>query len=893
MLASPRTRDVDLVALMFCSGAAALGYEVLWSDALALILGSDARASVATLAGYFAGVALGAWWIHARLRRDQLDAFGQLAKFEAIAAVFAATSPWLLANFAPTLARFGPTALPLRMIVAALLILPGTFCVGTILPLALEGRRRARAHADQSGFAATTAADFVGAGRLYAAYTIGGVGGLATSAFVWVPRGGLPLAGAALAGIGLLSAALAWRRRGTLARAATTTDSDLEFSNPDATSGGPRHHVDGHYIALAGIGGALGIAVETLGLLVIGQVASGTVYTFAIVVGVFLVFTAIGSALSSVASARDFSTPRLRVFFALIFVAAGLALGTWFSAPLGHDEELVLQARDFVARCRFELSLSVRLLALPSLGMGFLYAQVLGAVSPRGTGRAVALNGLGAAVGPFVVAWFVLPAFGLTDGWVGLAFTYVAVAAVWSMRLALSRGRTSAVLAVPIVTMFVTDKNVTWVKAPRGWVPRDRVATLDGVVMLATPIVEPDDGRRPYRLQIDQLFRMGGAQSIGEQRMGALSTLIAPNARRVLVLGVGTGATAGSTLLAPIESLDAVELVDEVFAHLDVFDDVNHGLARDPRATLHGADARAWLARSDQRWDLIVGDLFHPERDGAGRLFAREHFVEVRHHLSDAGVFVQWLPLHQLDAVSFAAIVRAFLDSFPAADGYLALYNAQTPAFALVGSRAAVHIDRAALRERLADPRFAALAIVSSEDVFAGHIIDRAGLEALAGDQAPNRDLDPIVSYRAPRKGADPHRGADRLEAVLAQRASTPSAWAQLSVDSTSHARHRDYADAVAAYLRGEIEVARGGDPQAAAEHWLRAFGLAPDFRPARARLLALARSSPQLAPRLLRAMAQLAPQDPQLREMTAASQERPRQAPSLEGEQARATPAP
>ena len=91
------------------------------------------------------------------------------------------------------------------------------------------------------------------------------------------------------------------------------------------------------------------------------------------------------------------------------------------------------------------------------------------------------------------------------------------------------------------------------------------------------------------------------------------------------------------------------------------------------------------IGKADERYPLIVGDLFHPGRDGAGSLYAVEHFEAIRDHLAPGGVFCQWLPLHQLDEASLAAIVRTFLAVFDESHAFLGIYNAQTPALALVG----------------------------------------------------------------------------------------------------------------------------------------------------------------------------------------------------------------
>src|SRR5262244_886891 len=50
-----------LAGLLFASGAAALVYQVLWVKQLSLVVGVDVYAVTTTIAGFFAGLALGGW----------------------------------------------------------------------------------------------------------------------------------------------------------------------------------------------------------------------------------------------------------------------------------------------------------------------------------------------------------------------------------------------------------------------------------------------------------------------------------------------------------------------------------------------------------------------------------------------------------------------------------------------------------------------------------------------------------------------------------------------------------------------------------------------------------------------------------------------------------------
>ena len=60
---SAKSDTVLLLALLF-SGFAALGYELLWTRLLSLVLGSESLAVLGVLAGFFGGMVFGACYFN-------------------------------------------------------------------------------------------------------------------------------------------------------------------------------------------------------------------------------------------------------------------------------------------------------------------------------------------------------------------------------------------------------------------------------------------------------------------------------------------------------------------------------------------------------------------------------------------------------------------------------------------------------------------------------------------------------------------------------------------------------------------------------------------------------------------------------------------------------------
>ena len=130
---------------------------------------------------------------------------------------------------------------------------------------------------------------------------------------------------------------------------------------------------------------------------------------------------------------------------------------------------------------------------------------------------------------------------------------------------------------------------------------------------------------------------------IGENRSGyyfdefALGPLLVP-ARRVLVLGMGGGATIQVTrALAPTAQIDAVEIDPKVVEVAVNFFGLH---TDDPNLHVYVADARPWLALHQTVYDIVHVDLYQGGPYVPFYLATQEFFRLVRDRMSDDGVLI-------------------------------------------------------------------------------------------------------------------------------------------------------------------------------------------------------------------------------------------------------------
>ena len=115
------------------------------------------------------------------------------------------------------------------------------------------------------------------------------------------------------------------------------------------------------------------------------------------------------------------------------------------------------------------------------------------------------------------------------------------------------------------------------------------------------------------------------------------------NARRVLVLGGGEGATVREILRWKcVEKVAMVDIDGEVVEacrkHLP---EMHQGAFDDPRTDLVIGDALEYLDGTGASWDVIISDLSDPIEEGPSfKLFTKEYFAQAKRALAPGGVFV-------------------------------------------------------------------------------------------------------------------------------------------------------------------------------------------------------------------------------------------------------------
>ena len=728
--------------LFFASGFAGLVYQVLWMRELGRLFGNTAHASATTLAAFFLGVAAGSlvWGRRAaRMQRPLVvyawleagvaaSALGYFAILDVYAALYAPLYAWLGASPAAFLAA--------KFALALAALLPPAFFMGGTLPAISQYALRAEALGR-------------GAAGLYALNTLGAALGAWLTGFALLPR--LGVHGAFALAIAT-SAAVA----GIAARLGRTPLPAAAPAPPPAAE--PRGAPALGRAALGALAFGSGLATLALELLwtrMFAQVLQNSVYTFALVLAVFLVALGLGAWLARALMRRGGDPAR---GLAGLLLASGLAVAAspWlFAWESGGLDYLGGESGwwSYVARASLA---AARVLLVPGAIVGSVFPFLLRAAQPLGwsPGRAVgelaAQNTLGAVAGSLLAGFVLLDAFGLWASLELAAVGYLGAALCVAARRSGPRPLLAAAAALALIAV-VTRLHPS--DLPRVRIDAELHERVVDVLEGSGGTVAVIDRGGFLRMKLDNHYGLGGSDDVEqEERQALLPLLLHPRPRSAFFLGLGSGITAGAALRHPLERVRVAEISPQVVeAARRHFHPWLNGLFEDPRARVLAEDARNFLSGSRERFDVIVCDLLLPWLAGAGSLYTVETYRAARERLEPGGLYAQWLPLFQLSRPEFEAIAHTMAEVFPQLTLWRGGFRASRPIALLLGSVDAGPLDPEAVRAGL---EAVAAATGSTRPVEPAHVLllyqGNLGLAPGLFAAAPvERDARPRIEFGA------------------------------------------------------------------------------------------------------------------------------------------------
>jgi hypothetical protein len=341
-------------------------------------------------------------------------------------------------------------------------------------------------------------------------------------------------------------------------------------------------------------------------------------------------------------------------------------------------------------------------------------------------GAVYAWNTVGAIAGSLAGGFFLMPLMTATGCWrlVGMLLMLLGLAAMVLLAVrsrSLLRVPASAALAVLAfaLTHFATGPTAAWRhsgvgvgradiseirsrNAYREWVNEENcflLREMEGV--------ESCVGVSDFNAYAFIVNGKSDGNSIGDAptqvMSGVLGAILHPNPKSAMVIGLGSGSTAGWLANVPsIERVDCAELEPAILEFARLCAPVNANAMNNPKLHVTIGDARELLMTNPHRYDLIFSEPSNPYRAGIASLFTREYYESVVSRLNDDGLFVQWMQDYDVQSRTVQTVYATLQTTFP----YVETWQGCRGDLLLVASKKPVNHDIAFLRNRIAQDEF-------------------------------------------------------------------------------------------------------------------------------------------------------------------------------------------
>jgi len=769
--------SVRLLGLLVVSGFAGIALEIAWFRRLHLVLGSESYSVALMLAAFMAGLGLGSH-LFGRIA-DRMAPLVLYRRLELGIGLYGLASPWLLdAAGAPyvflrtSMGLSGGALLLAKFALSFVLLLPPTLLMGGTLPAA--------ARALTTRFAERGRAFALG----YGANALGAGLAACCAPFLLLPRLGLTRTVILAACCNLLVFVAA---RGF--HLAWETPGDRETDRDD--DGAPPRRI-GLLLVPFFLTGFVALAAETVWNRVFSFFFTSSVYTFSLILFVYLATLAAGS--------LSFPLVRRRVGDAgAVFVGCQFLIAAMLavSTVLLDRAPLVLLAlfdRDPMTFGSF-LSASAVTLALFTAPITFLFglsfpAGVAAATARmprlgRDIGRLLLWNTFGTAAASIVVTFVLFSTLGTRVTLVALAVLMTVSQFVAAHALGLARHRVVAVATAAVVAIAglatswdLRNFHLRLAQRPQDAVHARRDGTFAAFRAGARPVEFRDGAAATVSVVNIQdlypsLFINGKPDAsenlfdMGTQYMAGLIPVLArtqgPTPPRVLVIGVGSGATTHAAEAAGAGDLTSVEIsADVVDVAKRFFHKSNGGVLERTRVVID--DGRDYLISTGGRYDVIISEPSNPWISGIANLFTDEFFGHVAAKLEDGGVFCQWIHQYSMTADALYGVPvtlrRHFgeVHAFKLASGDILFLAANRPI--------AIDWNRFANPPEAAAELFRSLAYDDPTEALRSYLWPPAVVGALESSYPPNRDDLNWLEFDAPRFMFDPSSGGNLARLV-------------------------------------------------------------------------------------------------------------------------------
>jgi spermidine synthase len=780
-----------LILLFVGSGCAALIYEIVWFQLLQLVIGSSSISLGILLGTFMGGMCLGSLLLPRVIsaRQHPLRVYAYLELGIGGLAILILFAMPLIGGIYVAGAGSGIAGIIFRGIIAGICLLPPTMLMGATLPAI-------------SRWVTATPEGIAWLGFFYGGNIAGGVLGSLSAGFYLLRVHDVTtatFAGVALnVAVGLLALMFAMAAR------YDATPDRIGFAPPagDDRETPQRQHAflvthtgrQGDwavYVTIA-LSGMTALGAEVIWTRILSLLFGGTVYTFALILAVFLVGLGIGSTVAS-GFLRGAVNPRRSLGWCQLCLCGAFGWAAYqlnVSLPYWPINPSIATTPWFT----FQLDL-VRCLwvVLPgAILWGASFPLALAALAPESrseadaavlAGSVYAANTVGAIAGSLVASFVLIPWIGSQHAQQVLVIVS-AVAALLMLEPSYAKGTAettghaeakgggawnlggTAVLAVAMVAAGLLARSIPalpGILVAYGRYAATRVGQADIIyvgegINASVAVSELSNGVRNYH-NAGKVQASSEPQDMRLQRMlGHLTTLIPDNPKKVLVIGCGAGVTAGAVSIDPAVEHETIAEIEPLVPRVvsTYFAQHNFDVVRNPKVHVRIDDARHFVETTDEKFDAITSDPLDPWVKGAAMLYTREFFEMAKQHLNPGGAVTLFVQLYESNTEAVKSEIATFLEAFPNGIVWGNTNEGKGYDLVLLGQVNPTKIDVDKVQEKLQRPEYAPMAqslreigMSSAVDLFATYAGRKPDLQAWLKDAQINHDSNLRLQYLA------------------------------------------------------------------------------------------------------------------------------------------------
>ncbi|MBV71888.1 MAG: hypothetical protein CMH52_11205 [Myxococcales bacterium] len=679
-----------LIAMFFASGFAALVYQVVFAKALALTFGSMGTASATVLTAFMAGIAIGSW-IGGRVANAKHDPIRVYMLCEVGIAIWCILTPWLFSlirDMYIAVASGGDPADPklvaIQLFFGLLILTPPTVLMGMTLPVLTAYFEEKNEHFGSS------------VGRLYSANTLGAAAGALATGYLLLPAFGSQGTTGIAVGMNLIAALAAlWigkillrqhsdQTNNAIQTLSTDTD-EAQLPQPAATSAQLSRGKVAVFVLT--IGGVLTLALESTYIHLLAVVAGNSVYAFALMLFCFLVGLGGGASVSRRLLDRDVSAG-IGLAYSYLGMAFVIVMGlfwwdqipAYFESFSQYTETRTFEKREFV---RFVTCALTMLPVSTLIGLAYPFSmELVGHAWPQSRllalGRASASNTLGNIIGALIGGFVLIPSLGSFSTLELIAGTALGLSVLVAWSLPSEERRRLLLPLLVCMALFpclpdgfkmnqlASGANVYFHAQGYGDVI-DYAESLDGG-LTTVQRSEDEHGEVIHTLLTNGKFQ-GDSSNKREMRaqvgFGLVPMMHTDKRQSSLVVGFGTGVTARTLHDGGYQTVDIVELSDDLLRLAKTYFGRKNGkvLSREGINT-YVTDGRNYLMLTEKEYDLISIEVSSIWFAGAASLYNSEFYKLAKSRLRPQGVFQQWIQLHRLSSTDLVSIIATMRNEF-------------------------------------------------------------------------------------------------------------------------------------------------------------------------------------------------------------------------------------